>query len=116
MNNESKNNSRLKRKKRVRAKISGSISRPRLAVFKSLTSLYVQVIDDKNGKTLVSARTKDIKAGKNTIIGAKELGILIAKKCLEAKIETIVFDRGGYKYHGKIKAIAEGAREGGLKF
>jgi large subunit ribosomal protein L18 len=116
MNNESKNNSRLKRKKRVRAKISGSAIRPRLAVFKSLTSLYVQIINDENGKTLASAKTKELKKPENTIKGAKELGILIAKKCLEAKIETIVFDRAGYKYHGKIKAIAEGAREGGLKF
>lgn len=112
----SKNNSRLKRKKRVRAKISGTMEKPRLAVFKSLTGIYGQVIDDAAGKTLAAAALKEIKKAANTIEGAKEVGKLLAKKCLEAKIEFVVFDRAGYKYHGKVKAFAEGAREGGLKF
>ena len=116
MSNASKNISRLKRKRRVRAKISGTAARPRLAVFKSLTSVYVQVIDDAQGKTLVNARTKELKKPENTMAGAHQVGVLIASKCLAAKIETVVFDRAGYKYHGKIKAIAEGAREGGLQF
>lgn len=116
MNKINKNNFRLKRKSRVRAKISGTPEKPRLTVFKSLTALYGQVIDDVAGKTLASASLKEIKKVKNTIEGAKEVGKLIAKKCLEVKIEKIVFDRAGYKYHGKVKAFAEGAREGGLKF
>ena len=106
----------MKRKRRVRAKISGTAARPRLAVFKSLTSVYVQVIDDAQGKTLVNVKTKDLQKPENTIAGANAVGALVASKCLAAKIETVVFDRAGYKYHGKVKAIAEGAREGGLKF
>lgn len=112
----SKNESRLKRNRRVRAKISGSMQRPRLAVFKSLTSIYVQAIDDANGKTLAQANLSEIAKAKNTIEGAKEVGKLIAKKCLAAKVETVVFDRAGYRFHGKVKALADGAREGGLKF
>ena len=116
MSNESKNISRLKRKRRVRAKVSGTAVRPRLAVFKSLTGVYVQIIDDAQGRTLVSAKTKDLQKPENTIAGARQVGVLVANKCLAANIETVVFDRAGYKYHGKVKAIAEGAREGGLKF
>jgi len=111
----SRNNLRLQRRRRVRAKVSGTEQRPRLSVFKSLTSVYVQVIDDVNGKTLVSASSKEAKA-KNDVEGAKKMGILIAKKCKDKKVEGVVFDRAGYKYHGKVKAFAEGAREGGLKF
>lgn len=116
MNTTSKNNSRLKRKRRVRAKVFGSAQRPRLTVFKSLKEMYCQVIDDAQGKTLVAANIKEITKAKNTVEGAKELGKLIAKKCKEAKIATVVFDRSGYQYHGKVKALAEGAREGGLMF
>lgn len=112
----SKNISRLKRKRRVRAKIAGTAERPRLAIFKSLRGIYAQVINDAEGKTLVSARLAEVKKAKNTIEGAKEVGALLAKKCADAKISAVVFDRAGYKYHGKIKAFAEGAREGGLNF
>lgn len=112
----SSNIGRVQRKRRVRAKISGTNERPRLAVFKSLRGVYVQVIDDTIGKTLVSAKLGEIAKAANTIDGAKEVGKLIAKKCLAAKIEKVVFDRAGYQYHGKVKALADGAREGGLQF
>lgn len=112
----SKNESRLKRNRRVRAKISGTAQRPRLAVFKSLTAIYVQAIDDMSGKTLAQANLGEIAKAKNTVDGAKEVGKLIAKKCLASKVETVVFDRAGYRFHGKVKALADGAREGGLKF
>lgn len=112
----SNNTSRLRRKKRVRAKISGSTERPRLAVYKSLKSMYVQVIDDVKGKTLASASLAEIKKAKNDVSGAKEVGKLVAKKCEAKKIKEVIFDRAGYQYHGKVKALAEGAREGGLKF
>ncbi len=89
---------------------------PRLSVFRSLKNISAQVIDDAAGKTLASASLKGIKITKNDVAGAKELGRIVAEKCLAKKIERIVFDRSGYKYHGKIKALADGAREGGLKF
>lgn len=114
--NKSSNNSRIQRKRRVRAKISGNAERPRLAVFKSLKSIYAQVIDDNAGKTLVSAKLSEIKKAGNTIEGASEVGKLIAKKCEAIKITAVVFDRAGYQYHGKVKALADGAREGGLQF
>jgi large subunit ribosomal protein L18 len=116
MNTTSKNDSRLKRKRRVRARVFGTAQRPRLTVFKSLKGLYCQVINDDKGMTLAAADIKEIKKAKNTIEGAKALGELIAKKCKDAKIETVVFDRSGYQYHGKVKALADGAREGGLTF
>lgn len=111
----SRNKLRLHRKRRVRAKIFGTSERPRLAIFRSLQKIEAQVIDDSKGKTLVFGSTKSIKA-KNNTEGAKVLGKAIAKKCLEKKIKEIVFDRSGYKYHGKVKALADGAREEGLKF
>ena len=115
MNKISQNNLRLHRKRRVRAKISGTTNIPRLSVFRSLRSIFVQVIDDAQGKTLVTGNTKE--AGvKHNLVGAKAVGELIAKKCAEQKISQVVFDRAGYRYHGKVKALAEGAREGGLKF
>ena len=110
------NSNRVQRKRRIRAKVSGTMERPRLTVFKSLKGIYAQVIDDESGKTLASARLAEIKKAKNTAEGALEVGKLIAKKCAEAKISSVVFDRAGYQYHGKIKAIADGAREGGLQF
>lgn len=110
------NTGRLQRKKRIRAKVSGSAERPRLSVYKSLRDVYAQVIDDCQGKTLIAARLSEIKKSPNTAEGAKEVGKLIAKKCADLKITTVVFDRAGYKYHGKIKSLAEGAREGGLQF
>lgn len=106
---------RLKRKKRIRAKVFGTNSKPRLCVFRSLKGVYAQMIDDNSGKTLFSADLKEAKS-KNNVEGAFEVGKLIAEKCKEGKISEAVFDRGGYKYHGKIKSLAEGARKGGLKF
>jgi large subunit ribosomal protein L18 len=101
---------RYKRHKRVRAKVSGTAQVPRLSVFKSNKYIYAQLVDDDKGKTIVSAK------GKLNVEQAKKTGELIAKKAREKKIERVIFDRGGYKYHGKTKALAEGAREGGLKF
>lgn len=112
-----KQKKRQRRHIHIRAKIKGTKDCPRLSVFRSNKYIYAQLIDDVNGKTLVSAN--DAKIGKdklNKIEKAKEIGSLLAKKAIENKIEKIIFDRGGYKYHGRIKAIAEGAREGGLKF
>lgn len=111
-----RNNKRLHRANRVRSKVSGTSERPRLSVFRSLTTMTVQIIDDTNDKTIVSAKLTEIKDAKNTVEGAMELGILIAKKAQKAKIIEVVFDRSGYKYHGKVKALAEGARQAGLKF
>lgn len=110
-----KDTDRLRRKKRLRAKISGSTERPRLSVFKSLTTNYAQIVDDTTGLTICS--TSDIKVKKGTKSEkAKQVGLDIAKIAKEKKIEKVVFDRNGYKYHGRIKAIADGAREGGLVF
>lgn len=106
---------RLSRKRRIRARIIGSAARPRLSVFRSLTRLSVQLIDDAAGKTLASGSTTEAKA-KLTKEGAKKLGTLIAKKAKDAGITTVVFDRNGYKYHGRIKELADAAREGGLIF
>lgn len=111
----SRNNLRLQRKRRIRGKVRGTQLRPRLAVFRSLRNIYAQVINDEQGFTLVSSHGKGTKSP-NTVEGAREAGKHIAKKCLEKNITEVVFDRGGYKYHGKVKALAEGAREGGLKF
>ena len=109
---------RVRRHKRVRNKISGTAECPRLCVFRSNTNLYVQVIDDENQVTLVSASTldKDVKTKKSNKEAAKELGTLIAKRAADKKIVDVVFDRGGYIYHGVVKELAEAAREGGLKF
>ena len=109
---------RARRHARVRNKISGTAERPRLCVFRSNTNIYVQIIDDVAGKTLVSASTvdKEVKTKSANKEAAKEVGTLIAKKAKEHKIENVVFDRGGYIYHGIVKELAEAAREGGLKF
>ena len=109
---------RTRRHLRVRNKISGTAARPRLCVYRSNTNIYVQVIDDVAGKTLVSTSTldKDVKTKYSNKEAAKEVGSLIAKKALANKIDTVVFDRGGYVYHGIVKELAEAAREGGLKF
>jgi len=106
---------RKKRHKRIRARISGVSSRPRLCVFRSNKTIYAQVIDDEKGKTLISASSKEIKSGKN-LEKALMVGELIANKALEKKIKEVVFDRGGYKYHGQVKNLAQGARNKGLKF
>ena len=112
------NAARIKRHKRVRAKIFGTPERPRLCVFRSAKHMYAQIIDDVNGKTLVSASTmeKDFTEYGGNADAAKKIGELVAKRALKAKIDTVVFDRGGFVYHGRVKALAEGAREGGLKF
>ena len=109
---------RTRRHIRVRRKISGTAERPRLCIYRSNTNLYVQIIDDVAANTLVAASTldKEIKTKYANKEAAKELGSLIAKKALDKKIETVVFDRGGYIYHGVVKELAEAAREGGLKF
>ena len=109
---------RTRRHARVRRKISGTAERPRLCVYRSNTNLYVQVIDDVAGNTLVSASTldKDVKTKKANKEAAKELGAINKKKALDKKIDTVVFDRSGYIYHGVVKELAEAAREGGLKF
>ena len=109
---------RSRRHLRVRRKISGTAERPRLCVYRSNTNLYVQIIDDVAGNTLVSASTldKNVKNKHSNKEAAKELGALIAKKAQDKKIETVVFDRSGYIYHGVVKELAEAAREGGLKF
>ncbi|PIP65683.1 50S ribosomal protein L18 [Candidatus Peregrinibacteria bacterium CG10_big_fil_rev_8_21_14_0_10_49_16] len=106
---------RLRRKIRIRSRVQGSGERPRLCVHRSLVQLSVQVIDDSTGKTLVAASSKEAKAPL-TIDGAKKVGALLAKKAKDAKITKIVFDRNAYKYHGRIKALADAAREGGLQF
>ena len=112
------NAARIKRHKRVRAKISGTPERPRLCVFRSAKHIYAQIIDDVNGVTLVSASSMEksfTEYGGNKD-AAKKVGTLVAERALEKKIETVVFDRGGFVYHGRVQALAEGAREGGLKF
>jgi large subunit ribosomal protein L18 len=118
---ESRSKVRAKKHMRIRNRFSGSAERPRLAVFRSNNHVYAQVIDDVNGTTLVSASTleKDIKAElKNTddIEAAMKVGDVVAKRALEKGIKAVVFDRGGYIYHGKVKALADAAREAGLEF
>lgn len=112
------NKARIRRHQRVRAKISGTADCPRLNVFKSLNNIYAQIIDDTKGTTLVSASTldKEFEGATGNCEAAKKVGLLVAKKALEKGIENVVFDRGGYLYHGRIKELADGAREGGLKF
>ncbi len=109
---------RIRRHKRVRRKVSGTAECPRLCVFRSNSNLYVQVIDDVKGVTLAQASTldKEVKTKKANKEAAKEVGTLIAKRAMEKKIKTVVFDRGGYIYHGVVKELAEAAREGGLEF
>ncbi len=104
------------RHKRVRAKIIGTKEIPRLCVFRSNKHIYAQLIDDEKGKTLVSVKDVEIKKKNKKTELAFEVGKLIAKKAIEKKIEKIVFDRAGYQYHGRVKSLADGAREGGLKF
>ncbi len=112
------NIARVKRHKRVRAKISGTNEKPRLCVYRSNSNIYAQIIDDVAGKTLVSASS--LENGFDGYGGnkdaAKKVGVAVAKKALDKGIEAVVFDRGGYLYHGRVKELADGAREGGLKF
>ena len=108
---------RIKRHNRVRGKISGTVERPRLCVFRSKANIYAQIIDDVKGTTLVAASSLELKGefGGNKE-AAKKVGELVAKKALEKGIENVVFDRGGYIYHGRVQELADGAREAGLKF
>ena len=107
-----------RRHERVRTKISGTAECPRLCVFRSNANIYAQIIDDVKGVTLVQASTldKEVKTKKSNKEAAKEVGTLVAKRALEKKIENVVYDRGGYIYHGVVKELAEAAREAGLKF
>lgn len=118
INRKDSNAARVKRHFRVRNKISGTPERPRLCVYRSANNIYVQIIDDVAGKTLVAASSmeKDFGVYGGNKEGAKKVGELIAKKALEKGIENVVFDRGGYIYHGRVQALAEAARENGLKF
>ncbi len=113
---ESRNNVRKARHERVRSKIFGTAECPRLNVFRSNANIYAQIIDDENMKTLASASSLEMKLEKSNIESAKKVGVEIAKKAKALKITEVVFDRGGYKYHGKVSALAEAARENGLKF
>lgn len=119
--NKVKVDKRMRRRKKIRFKISGTKNIPRLSVFRSLRGIYAQLIDDVNGKTLASANDREIiQKDKKTDAGkvgvSLAVGELIAKKAIEKGIKQVVFDRGGYRYHGRVKAIADGARKGGLKF
>lgn len=119
MARDSKNDIRVRIHQRIRQRVHGTEERPRLAVFRSLHHIYAQVIDDRKGHTLVSASSADKKAGLpngGNLAGAKEVGRLIAERAKEKGITKVVFDRGGFLYHGRIKALAEAARQGGLEF
>jgi large subunit ribosomal protein L18 len=113
---------RLRSKTRIRKKIHGTPDMPRLSVYRSLNHIYTQLVDDTTGKILSSASTlskeiqSELKNSKSKVDKSKVVGNLIAKKATEKKIITVVFDRSGYKYHGRVQAVADGAREGGLKF
>ena len=113
-----KNAMRMKRHVRVRGKISGTPERPRLNVFRSNANIYAQIIDDVNGVTLVSANTleKGFEGAAGNVEAAKKIGTVLAERAKEKGIEEVVFDRGGYIFHGRVAALAEGAREAGLKF
>src|SRR4051812_10751394 len=108
---------RLKRRRRVRSKVHGTAERPRISVFRSNRGIFAQVIDDEAGRTLASVQwTEDALRSLKPMEQASEAGKLLASRAKEAGIDTAVFDRGGYRYHGRVKALAEGAREGGLSF
>lgn len=104
--------------KKIRKNLQGTKERPRLCVFRSNQHIYAQLVNDENAKVLVSVSDKDLKVkkGEKKVDMAKEVGKLMAKKAIEIKVEKVVFDRGGFIFHGRVKALAEGAREGGLKF
>ncbi len=112
--------SKFQRRKRIklgiRRKISGTAERPRLSVFRSNRAIYAQVIDDVKGVTMTSISSKEIGKDVLNIASSKEVGIKLAEKVKEAGLDTLVFDRNGYPYHGRVKAFAEGVREGGIKF
>jgi large subunit ribosomal protein L18 len=117
-----KKTSRDRARIKIRKKISGTPEKPRLSVYRSLDNIYAQIIDDTTGKTLVSVSSltkdakDDVKSAKGKINKSKLIGNILAKKALEKEIKQVVFDRGGFRYHGRVKALADGAREGGLVF
>lgn len=113
---KAKKQQQIRRHNRVRSTVKGSAAKPRLSVYRSNRGMFLQLIDDASGKTLASAGVKEVKAEGGKVNVSKELGKLIAKKAADKKISQAVFDRGSYKYHGRTKAAAEGAREGGLQF
>jgi large subunit ribosomal protein L18 len=118
MARESKDRIRQRIHKRIRHRLAGTAERPRLAVFRSLNHIYAQVIDDTQGRTLVAASSNEKSGASNggNVAGAKAIGKLVAQRAKEKGIEAVVFDRGGYLYHGRVKALADAAREAGLKF
>lgn len=121
INKQSKNAMRQSRQRRVRSKVAGTTARPRLNIYRSLNNMYAQIIDDTTGTTLVSASTleADIKSqvsGTGNKEAAKVVGETVAKRAIEKGIDTVVFDRAGYLYHGRVKELADGARAAGLKF
>ncbi|MFY0624791.1 MAG: 50S ribosomal protein L18 [Reichenbachiella sp.] len=107
---------RLRIRRGIRNKVSGTTARPRLSVFKSNKGIYVQLVDDENSNTMVATSSLELGKANANIDVAKEVGKSLAEKATKSGISVVVFDRGGYPYHGKVKALAEGAREGGLKF
>lgn len=115
-----RNTLRKKRHRRIRTRVSGTVEKPRLCVYRSLQHIYAQLVDDITHRTLVTASTleEDLRdmPGRNTVDGARAVGELLAKKALEQGITEVVFDRSGYRYHGRVAALAEAARKGGLKF
>lgn len=111
-----KRENKVKRHKKIRAKVFGSAKIPRLNLYRSNKSLFIQLIDDEKNVTLASVNGKEVKSGKTKIEKAKEAGKLIAEKAKKAGIKKVIFDRGGFQYHGRVKAVADGAREGGLEF
>ena len=111
-----RNQARRRRHQRVRGKVRGTAERPRLAVFRSIAHTYAQVIDDSTGRTLAAASTLELKNGKNDLGAAQAVGKEIASRAAKAGVGRVVFDRGGYIYHGRVKALADAAREGGLEF
>ncbi len=113
---ESKNVNRIKRHEKIRRNLSGTNETPRLCVFRSNTAIYAQLIDDVKGVTLASSNSKELKCKNNNLEAAAAVGKDIALKAKKAKIKTVVFDRGGYLYHGRVEALANAARENGLEF
>ncbi len=114
---DAKIEARSRRRRRIRGKVTGTAGRPRLSVFRSNREIYAQVIDDTTGATLVAARSAEVDAkGLDKTAVARKVGELVGKRAKDKNIETVVFDRSGYLYHGRVKALAEGAREGGLAF
>lgn len=111
-----KKEKRITRHRRVRAKVFGTEERPRLCVFRSNQHIYAQLIDDKSAATLLSVGDTDLKLKGKKVDTSKQVGLALAEKALSKNIKEVIFERGGYQYHGRVKSLAEGAREGGLKF